>query len=93
MRKTYDQIEKDMLASFARNNDFIKKQVMLEIIQVAATCETYDEFRKTLYGMALQYLKDFENAGLVPKGTTDSAIKDTQTTGKTVFKKNKKEDK
>lgn len=38
----------------------IKQQVMFEIIAIASECETYAEFRKTLYGMALQYQKQME---------------------------------
>ena len=33
----------DLVASMKAQTEFIKKQVMLEVIQVAATCETYDE--------------------------------------------------
>ena len=40
--------------------NLIKQQVMFEIIAIASECETYDEFRKTLYGMALKYQKQME---------------------------------
>lgn len=76
--KATDQIIEDFKLGMQRNADLLKKQVLLEIIQVAAMCETYQDFRNTLYGMALGYLREFEDAGIVPKGTTDEEIKKAQ---------------
>ena len=50
----------DLHAAMKAQTEFIKKQVMLEVIQVAATCETYEEFRKAMYGKALEFMKELE---------------------------------
>jgi hypothetical protein len=44
---------------------------MLEVIQVAATCDTYEEFRKAMYGKALEYMKELEAEGALRPGTSD----------------------
>ena len=84
--KRLDPVQRDYLEGLARNTELIKRQVMMEVIQVACQCETYDQFRKMLYGMALSYLGDFEKMGAVPKGTTAEAA------GKDLFSIDKKED-
>ena len=61
----------DLVASMKAQTEFIKKQVMLEVIQVAATCETYDEFRKAMYGKALEFMKELEDEGGLKPGTTE----------------------
>ena len=58
----------DLVASMRAQTEFIKKQVMLEVIQVAATCETYDEFRKAMYGKALEFMKELEAEGGLKPG-------------------------
>ena len=61
----------DLVASMRAQTEFIKKQVMLEVIQVAATCETYDEFRKAMYGKALEFMKELETEGSLKPGTAE----------------------
>ena len=53
--------------------EIAKRQVLLEIIKIAAECETYDEFRKTLYAIALCWMKEAEENGLVKPNTTAEA--------------------
>ncbi len=64
----------DMALSFMHQTEIIKEQVLLEVIQVATQCETYEEFRKALYGMALEYLKKYEKQGVIKPGTTESVV-------------------
>lgn len=61
----------DLVASMKAQTEFIKKQVMLEVIQVAATCETYDEFRKAMFGKALEFMKELEAEGGLKPGTAE----------------------
>ena len=61
----------DLHAAMKAQTEFIKKQVMLEVIQVAATCETYEEFRKAMYGKALEFMKELESEGSLRPGTTE----------------------
>lgn len=65
--------KEDIAAAITRQQEIVKKQVMLEIIQIAATCETYEEFRKAMYGTALGYLKEFEDDGVIKPGTVEAA--------------------
>ena len=61
MGKNYEQ---DVIAAMKKQNDLIVQQVFIELIQVVAESETYDEFRKRMYGIALGYVKDLESQGI-----------------------------
>lgn len=54
----------DLASAMKRQNDLIVQQVLLQVISVVAESETYDEFRKKMYGIALGYLKDMEQMGV-----------------------------
>ena len=54
----------DFAAAMKKQTDLIVQQVFIELIQVVAECETYDEFRKRMYGIALSYVKDLEAEGI-----------------------------
>ena len=56
----------DLASAMKRQNDLIVQQVLLQVISVVAESETYDEFRKKMYGIALGYLKDMEQMGVSP---------------------------
>ena len=64
----------DIVNTLKREADLIKKQTMLEVISVVTSCDTYDEFKKAMYGMALEYFREMEDEGLVAKGTVDQLI-------------------
>jgi hypothetical protein len=73
--------KEDMATALKRQSDLISKQVMLEVIQVVSNCETYDEFRKAMYGMALNYLKEMESDGTIRSGTLDKVLSGTTKEG------------
>jgi predicted RNase H-like HicB family nuclease len=74
MGKNYEQ---DMIAAMKKQNDLIVQQVFIELIQVVAECETYDEFRKRMYGIALGYVKDLETQGIkVPEKPCEKKSED-----------------
>lgn len=54
----------DLASAMKRQNDLIVQQVLLQVISVVAESETYDEFRKKMYSIALGYLKDMEDMGV-----------------------------
>jgi hypothetical protein len=54
----------DFAAAMKKQTDLIVQQVFIELIQVVAESETYDEFRKRMYGIALSYVKDLEAEGI-----------------------------
>jgi len=56
--------KEDLASAMKRQNDLIIQQVLLQVISVVAESETYDEFRKKMYGIALGYLKDMEDMGV-----------------------------
>ena len=58
---TYEQ---DFAKAVQKQSDLIVQRVFIELIQVVAGCETYDEFRKRMYGIALSYVKDLEAEGI-----------------------------
>lgn len=58
---TYEQ---DFAKAVQKQSDLIVQRVFIELIQVVAECETYDEFRKRMYGIALSYVKDLEAEGI-----------------------------
>ena len=61
----------DLVASMKAQTEFLKKQVMLEVIQVAATCDTYEEFKRAMYGKAIEYMKELEAEGGLRPGTAE----------------------
>jgi hypothetical protein len=71
--------QEDIVKAIRRETELIKKQTMLEVISVVTTCNTYDEFKRAMYGMALQYFREMEDEGLVEKGTVDKVIKSSAT--------------
>lgn len=74
MGKNYEQ---DMIAAMKKQNDLIVQQVFIELIQVVAESETYDEFRKRMYGIALGYVKDLESQGIkVPETVGEKKSED-----------------
>lgn len=54
----------DFAAAMKKQTDLIVQQVFIELIQVVAESETYEEFRKRMYGIALGYVKDLEAEGI-----------------------------
>lgn len=56
--------KEDLASAMKRQNDLIVQQVLLQVISVVAESETYDEFRKKMYSIALGYLKDMEDMGV-----------------------------
>ena len=56
--------KEDLASAMKRQNDLIVQQVLLQVISIVAESETYDEFRKKMYGIALGYLKDMEDMGV-----------------------------
>lgn len=56
--------KEDLASALKRQNDLIVQQVLLQVISVVAESETYDEFRKKMYSIALGYLKDMEDMGV-----------------------------
>lgn len=56
--------KEDLASAMKRQNDLIVQQVLLQVISVVAESETYDEFRKKMYSIALGYLKDMEGMGV-----------------------------
>ena len=70
----------DFAAAMKKQTDLIVQQVFIELIQVVAESETYDEFRKRMYGIALSYVKDLEAEGIKvpeqPKPKDDIPLED-----------------
>lgn len=56
--------KEDLAAALKKQSELIVHQVFLELISVVSECETYDEFRKRMYSIALGYLKDMESMGV-----------------------------
>ena len=66
--------KEDLATALKKQNDLIVRQVFLELIAVVSECESYDEFRKRMYGIALGYLKEMEGMGVTPE-TVDQITK------------------
>lgn len=69
--------KEDLASALKRQSDIIAQQVFFEVIRVVSECETYEEFRKRMYSIALGYLKELEDAGISPtKATSTENIPD-----------------
>lgn len=74
--------KEDLAAAVKRQADIITQQVFFEVIRVVVECETYEEFRKTMYGIAIGYLKELEDAygDKLPKPTNSTTTTDSPPT-------------
>lgn len=67
--------EKDLAVFIKNQTDVIKQQVLLEIITIACECDDFKQFKGVLYARALGMMKQFEDQGMLKKGTTEKAAK------------------
>lgn len=58
---TYEQ---DFAKAVQKQSDLIVQRVFIELIQLVTESETYEDFRKRMYGLALSYIKDLEASGI-----------------------------
>lgn len=65
--------EEDFAAALTRQTEITKRAVLLEVIKIAAECETYEDFRKALYAEALSWMKEAEEKGWIKPETTKEA--------------------
>lgn len=56
--------EQDFIQAVRKQSDLIVQQVFVQLIQLVTESETYDEFRKKMYVLALSYIKDMEAEGI-----------------------------
>lgn len=66
----------DLLAAMKAQTEFIKKQALFEVIQAVLVCDTYDEFKKAMYGKALDLMRELEADGTLKQGLVDKIIKE-----------------
>ena len=71
----------DLLAAMKSQTEFIKKQVLFEVIQVVAVCDTYDEFKKAMYGKAIEFMKELEKDGTLKPGFSDKIAENSKKAG------------
>lgn len=64
----YDQ---DFIKAVQKQSNLIIQQVFIQLIQMVTESETYDEFRKKMYALALSYIKDMEAEGIKVPETKD----------------------
>lgn len=56
--------EQDFIQAVRKQSDLIVQQVFIQLIQLVTESETYDDFRKKMYALALSYIKDMEAEGI-----------------------------
>ena len=56
--------EQDFIQAVRKQSDLIVQQVFVQLIQLVTESETYDDFRKRMYALALSYIKDMEAEGI-----------------------------
>jgi hypothetical protein len=64
----YDQ---DFIRAVQKQSNLIIQQVFIQLIQMVTESETYDDFRKKMYALALSYIKDMEAEGIKVPETKD----------------------
>ena len=67
--------EDDAVSIITKQANLIKQQVLLEIITIACNCDDFNQFKKVLYARALGFMKQFEDEGMIKKGSTEKAAK------------------
>ena len=61
--------------------EFIKKQALFEVIQIAAVCDTYDDFKKAMLGKAVEFMREMEADGTLRPGFTDKVVENSKAKG------------
>ena len=56
--------EQDFIKAVQKQSELIVQQVFIQLIQLVTESETYDDFRKKMYALALSYIKDMEAEGI-----------------------------
>lgn len=56
--------EDDFKRAVQKQADLIVQQVFVQLIQMVTESETYEDFRKRMYSMALGYIKEMEAEGI-----------------------------
>ena len=56
--------EQDFIQAVRKQSELIVQQVFVQLIQLVTESETYDDFRKKMYALALSYIKDMEAEGI-----------------------------
>ena len=56
--------EQDFARAVQKQSDLIIQQVFIQLIQLVTESETYEEFRKKMYALALSYIKEMEAEGI-----------------------------
>jgi hypothetical protein len=64
----------DLVAAMKNQTEIIKKQTLLEVIQIVAVCDTYEDFKRTMYGKAIEFMREFEADGTLAPGTVDKIV-------------------
>lgn len=54
----------DFIRALQKQTDLIIQQVFIQLIQLVTESETFDDFRKKMYALALSYIKDMEAEGI-----------------------------
>ena len=54
----------DFVKAVQKQSNLIVQQVFIQLIQLVTESETYDDFRKKMYALALSYIKDMEAEGI-----------------------------
>lgn len=71
----------DMFAAMKAQTEFIKKQALFEVIQIAAVCDTYDDFKKAMLGKAVEFMREMEADGTLRPGFTDKVVENSKAKG------------
>ena len=56
--------EDDFKRAVQKQSDLIVQQVFVQLIQLVTESETYEDFRKRMYSLALNFIKEMEAEGI-----------------------------
>lgn len=70
----------DLMKALHVQADLIKQQALFEVIQIVSVCDTYEEFKRAMYGKALEFMRSMEAEGSLPAGTTEKIAKGDEIT-------------
>jgi hypothetical protein len=68
--------EADLVSALNQQVKLITDRVLFEVISVVSVCETYEEFRKMMYGKALDFIKEYEADPAVRKAAIRKAMEE-----------------
>lgn len=64
----------DYFAAMTKQADSIRQLTIIELVELVWSCNSFEEFKKKMYEKAINYVKGYEETGVLSKGTLEKIL-------------------